>query len=304
MKYIDLFAGIGGFHQAAKQHGECVLFSEIDKFARRTYVMNEGQDYPAQMNTDIRELVDIPEFDYLFAGFPCQPFSKAGVISRASAGKESGFLDKTQGTLFFEIVRILEAYQPEGFILENVPALQTHDGGRTYNLIINTLTVLGYNVSVGTINAHHYVPQHRERLFFVGTRKPHSLDFDFPQERPTLRTILEENVDPKYTISDNGMRWMTEHLNKHKSQGHGYGMRIYGPDDVAGTLLARYYKDGKDILIRQTNQNPRKLTPRECARLMGFPDTFMQVVSDTQSYKQFGNAVVVPVVRQLLQAIL
>jgi DNA (cytosine-5)-methyltransferase 1 len=229
-------------------------------------------------------------------------------VSKKNALKRPhGFQDETQGTLFFELQRIIATKQPRAFLLENVKNLQNHDGGRTFELILKTLRKkLGYHVYAAVIDAQHFVPQHRERVFIVGFRD--EVRFSFPLlsgPSPTLGSILDENVEPKYTLSDKLWQYLKNYAQKHREKGNGFGFGLFGPDDVARTLSARYYKDGAEILIRQSRgKNPRRLTPRECARLMGFPEHFKIVVSDTQAYKQFGNAVVVPAVEVVAERML
>ncbi len=296
--FIDLFAGIGGIRMAFESAGgKCVFSSEIDKFARKTYSKNFG-DVP---HGDISKIdtYDIPDHDILCAGFPCQPFSPAGISSRSSLGKPSGFQD-TRGTLFFEICRIIKAKKPKAVFLENIKNLRTHDGGKTFRVMVNALDSLGYAVYCTIQDSNHYVPQHRERIYIACFREdPQPGFFLFPEsmelEKTVLGDILEENVPAKYTLKDGTWNCLQTHSKRHKERGNGFKYNLMGKNDVAKTLFARYYKDGSEILIK-TDGNPRKLTPRECARLMGFPENFEIPVSDTQAYKQFGNSVVVPVV--------
>lgn len=308
LEFIDLFAGIGGIRLAFEKAGAtCVFSSEWDKFAKETYQVNHGE-HPAGDITRINEN-DIPDHDILTAGFPCQPFSIAGVSKKNSLGREHGFRDETQGTLFFDISRILEAKRPRAFLLENVKHLQNHRKGRTYQVITDTLTrQLGYNIFPQVIDAAHYVPQHRERIFIVGLRADlyPELEFRFralPDRKLQLSDILEDSVDSKYTLSDKLWQYLQEYRAKHERRGNGFGYSLVRPDTegVTRTLSARYYKDGSEILLYQESQNPRRLTPRECARLMGYDDSFQIPVSDTQAYRQFGNSVVVPVVTEIAQ---
>lgn len=302
MRFIDLFAGIGGFRLAFERHGfSCVFSSEWDAFAARSYQANFAE-MPAG---DIRGIAakDLPDFDLLLAGFPCQPFSIAGVSKKRALGRPDGFLDRTQGTLFFEIARILKERRPRAFVLENVKNLYGHDGGRTFSLIETSLKSLGYSLKTQIVSASPYLPQKRERLFIVGFLSPVDLDgFAFPPPpatRPAIQSILEKRVDDRYTLSDHLWQYLQDYRERHRERGHGFG---YGLVDLKGqtrTLSARYYKDGSEILIPVPGQNPRRLTPRECARLMGFPDSFQIVVSDTQAYRQFGNSVAVPVVEAI-----
>lgn len=303
-KFIDLFAGIGGFRLAFERAGfECVWSSEWDKFAQQTYASNFNE-MPAGDVTKI-EVRDIPEHDVLIAGFPCQPFSISGVSKRRSLNRPDGFDDPTQGTLFFEIMRIVIEKKPLALVLENVKHLENHDRGRTFAVIMNSLHEAGYQTQFRVLNASEFVPQHRRRVFIVGFRK--SVPFEFPNfsdEGPSLRNILEDKVDSKYTLSNKLWRYLQEYKAKHRAAGNGFGYGLVGPDDTTRTLSARYYKDGSEILLAQEGRNPRRLTPRECARLMGFPESFRIPVSDTQAYKQFGNAVVVPVAEAVAQRVL
>jgi DNA (cytosine-5)-methyltransferase 1 len=295
--FIDLFAGIGGFHLAFERSGgKCVFASEIDKFARQTYEANFGMT-PAG---DIKEIDEesIPDHDILTGGFPCQPFSLAGVSKYNSLGYDHGFLDATKGTLFFDIARILKAKQPPAFLLENVKNLTRHDKGKTFKVIQKTLREeLGYDVHYEIIDAANVVPQHRERVFIVGFRKELDFEFpDFPETDQQLVDILDEEVDEKYTLSDRLWQYLQDYKEKHRKKGNGFGFGMPDLDGTSRTLSARYHKDGSEILINQgENKNPRRLTPRECARLMGFPESFELPCSDTQTYQQFGNAVVVKV---------
>jgi len=296
--FIDLFAGIGGTRLAFERiGGRCVFSSEIDKYAQKTYIINFG-DRPVG---DIRkvDVKNIPDHDVLLAGFPCQPFSISGVTKLKSLDLPHGFLDEIRGTLFFEIVRILKEKQPSAFLLENVKNLQSHDHGHTFKIIRDTLeNELEYDTYVKVIDGRFLVPQHRERIFIVGFKKPRVFNFpDIKDEKPILKNILEKDVDPRYTLSDHLWRYLQEYKSKHKSQGNGFGFGLADLNGITRTLSARYYKDGSEILIDQgEGKNPRRLTPRECARLMGFPDSFQIPVSDSQAYKQFGNSVIVPVV--------
>tara|TARA_B100001939_G_scaffold253115_1_gene220045 strand:- start:9728 stop:10729 length:1002 start_codon:yes stop_codon:yes gene_type:complete len=305
-RFIDLFAGIGGFRLALEAAGaSCVFSSEIDAFSRKTYSAN-FHDEPAG---DIKQVPvhEIPDHDILVGGFPCQPFSIAGVSKKGSLGREHGFKDLTQGTLFFDIARILAEKEPSAILLENVKNLKSHDQGRTFAIILSTLQELGYTVFHAVLDGKYYVPQHRERIYIVGFHKK-AFDripfFRFPQpsaEPPKLGSILEPDsaVAQRYTISDKLWQWHQNYALKHRAQGNGFGFGLVGPEDTTRTLSARYYKDGAEILVQQPGKNPRKLTPRECARLMGYPDDFKIPVSDTQAYKQFGNSVIVPLVSDI-----
>jgi len=302
--FIDLFSGIGGTRIAFEQAGgKCVFSSEWDEHCKRTYFANFGE-FPRDDITKIDEQT-IPDHKVLIAGFPCQPFSIAGVSKKNSLGKEHGFLDTTQGTLFFDIARILKVKKPPVFLLENVKNLLRHDKGKTFEVICETLKKLNYNIRYEIVDAASYVPQHRERLFIVGLNKKifgKNTYFEFP-DHPNLNTkiksILDKHVESKYTLSDKLWSYLQKYAEKHKAKGNGFGYGLVNLNGIARTLSARYYKDGSEILIPQKNKNPRRLTPIECARLMGFPENFRIPVSDTQAYKQFGNTVVVPVVETL-----
>jgi DNA (cytosine-5)-methyltransferase 1 len=308
-KFIDLFAGIGGLRIGFDAiGGQCVFTSEWDKYSQATYRENFGNDHP--IAGDIREFSKdpslIPAHDVLLAGFPCQPFSIAGVSKKNALGRPHGFLCDTQGTLFFDLAQIIAHHQPPVFLLENVKNLQRHDKGRTFATIINVLrNELGYEVHHRIVNSAPWVPQKRERIFIVGFKKESRFDFNrlvIPEESPRLGSILDshESVDPKYTLTAHLWKYLKDYKDKHAAKGNGFGYSLFGPDDVARTLSARYFKDGSEVLIAQARNRPRRLTPRECARLMGFRHVdgsdFRIPVSDTQAYRQFGNAVVVPVV--------
>ena len=303
--FIDLFAGIGGMRIAFdKAGGRCVFSSEWNKFSQQTYETNFG-DIPDGDITEIKAK-DIPNHDILVGGFPCQPFSLAGVSSKNSLGRKHGFEDETQGTLFFDIVRIIREKKPKAFLLENVKNLKSHDKGKTFKVIMKKLQEdLEYDVHVKIVDASSVVPQHRERIFIVGFKKP--MDFKFPKmidKRPALVDILQKKVDEKYTLKDGTWNSLQRHKKKHQEKGNGFGFNLVtNTKEIAKTLSARYYKDGAEILIAQKKKNPRKLTPRECASLMGFPKSFKIEVSDNQAYRQFGNAVVVPVVKEIAKEI-
>lgn len=298
--FIDLFAGIGGMRIAfERQGGNCVYSNEWNKYCQQTYFANFGE----QPDDDITK-VDariIPSHDILVAGFPCQPFSIAGVSKKQSMGRETGFEDKTQGTLFFDVCRILKAKRPKAFMLENVKNLKSHDHGRTFKVITESLDELDYEVFAAVLDGQNYVPQHRERILIVGfdrKRYGRNIKFEFNinpvNPKPVMKDILEPEVADKYTLSDKLWQYLQNYALKHRAAGNGFGFGIASPDGISRTLSARYYKDGSEILIEQPGKNPRRLTPRECARLQGFPDSFKIVVSDTQAYRQFGNSVVVP----------
>lgn len=306
--FIDLFAGIGGMRLAFESvGGKCVFTSEWDKYSQVTYYEN-FKEMPEGDITKIPEKA-IPDHDILVAGFPCQPFSIAGVSKKNSLGRAHGFLDQTQGTLFFDVARILKAKRPKVFLLENVKNLKSHDKGKTFEIICKTLDSLGYKIYTKIIDGKHYVPQHRERIFIVGMDKFIYGDdelFEFqslPAPTLVIKDILEKNVDAKYTLSDHLWSYLQRYAEKHKALGNGFGFGLVNPNGVSRTLSARYYKDGSEILIPQERRNPRRLTPRECARLQGFPDSFNIVVSDTQAYKQFGNSVVVRAVADVAKQI-
>ncbi|WP_432256616.1 DNA (cytosine-5-)-methyltransferase [Limimaricola sp. AA108-03] len=310
--FVDLFAGIGGLRRPFEDiGGRCVFTSEWDRFSRETYAANfpEPADSEHRLEGDIRPFAadpsTIPEHDVLLAGFPCQPFSIAGVSKKNALGRPHGFLCDTQGTLFYDLAKIIAHHRPPAFLLENVKNLERHDGGKTFATIMHVLTKeLGYNVSKRVISSAPWVPQKRERIFIVGFREKTAFNFDdlvVPEgDGPTLGSILDAEVDPKYTLTPRLWRYLQDYKAKHSKAGNGFGFSLFGPNDVARTLSARYYKDGSEILIAQEGDRPRRLTPRECARLMGFEKpgqtSFRIPVSDTQAYRQFGNAVVVPVV--------
>jgi DNA (cytosine-5)-methyltransferase 1 len=292
-KFIDLFAGIGGIRIAfEKQGGKCVFTSEWDKFAQLTYAENFG-DVPSGDITEIHEK-DVPNHDVLLAGFPCQPFSHAGL--------KRGFED-IRGTLFFDIVRILKEKKPKMVLLENVKGFASHDKGNTFKVVCGTLEKLGYEVHSQVLNARDFgVPQNRERIYIVGIDRKRTLKTPFTFPKPpkspvTVGEILEPRVDPKYTISDKLWKGHQRRLREHRAKGNGFGYSLFNSSSqYTSTISARYYKDGSEILIEQRGKNPRKVTPREAARLQGFPDSFKIPVSDAQAYRQFGNSVAVPVV--------
>lgn len=307
--FIDLFAGIGGMRLAFEEAGgHCVYSNEWDKYCQKTYFANFGE----KPDDDITK-VDakmIPDHDVLVAGFPCQPFSIAGVSKKNSLGHATGFEDKTQGTLFFDVCRILNEKRPKAFLLENVKNLKSHDRGRTFKVIAQSLDELEYDISYQVMDGQDFVPQHRERILIVGfdrRRYKGLLGFDFTVKKPTrkkvMKDILEEHVDKKYTLSDKLWQYLQNYAAKHRAAGNGFGYGIVDPKGISRTLSARYYKDGSEILIAQPNKNPRRLTPRECARLQGYPDEFKIVVSDTQAYRQFGNSVVVPLMSEIAKRI-
>jgi DNA (cytosine-5)-methyltransferase 1 len=327
--FIDLFAGVGGIRVAFESiGGECVYTSEWDDYAQKTYAANFPNGHA--INGDITQIAeeDIPDHDVLLGGFPCQPFSIAGVSKKNALGRAHGFSDETQGTLFFDVARIIAKKRPKAFLLENVKNLQSHDKGRTFDVIRRTLEdALGYQVFFKVIDGAHFVPQHRERILIVGFRDPAPFDWkhvELPEKGArTLSEILHKKSDEpfiesdgdryydhktkkvldKYTLTDNLWAYLQNYKKKHQEAGNGFGFGMVTSESVTRTLSARYYKDGSEILLSQgAKKNPRRLTPRECARLMGFPDTFKIPVSDTRAYKQFGNSVVVPVMKAVAEA--
>ncbi len=321
--FIDLFAGIGGMRLAFENvGGRCVFSSEWDAYAQKTYAENFRDGHAIAGDITQIDAANIPAHDLLLAGFPCQPFSIAGVSKKNALGLAHGFACETQGTLFFDVARIIKAKQPRAFLLENVKNLLSHDKGRTFAVIRRTLEQeLGYYIHCRVMDGAHFTPQHRERILIVGFREPVAFDFDalpLPPKTKRLCDILHRTdgteaylpwdegryfdyaktiVNPKYTLTDHLWAYLQAYAEKHRAKGNGFGFGLVGPDNVARTLSARYYKDGSEILINQgIVKNPRRLTPRECARLMGFPDSYKIPVSDTRAYKQFGNSVVVYVI--------
>jgi len=324
--FIDLFAGIGGIRTGFESvGGMCVFTSEWNEYAVRTYRENFGSGHPVVGDITKIDAPEIPEHDVLLAGFPCQPFSIAGVSKKNALGRPHGFECTTQGTLFFDVARIIAAKRPYAFLLENVKNLVSHDHGNTFRVIRETLEKeLGYTIHWKVVDGSRFVPQHRERILIVGFREKTDFSWDalsLPSTCPTLASILhrEDGSEPlldhdgqkyfdteicqvqkKYTLSTHLWTYLKNYAKKHKEKGNGFGFGLVGSAGVARTLSARYYKDGSEILIRQEKRrNPRRLTPRECARLMGYSDNFRIPVSDTQAYKQFGNSVVVPVMREV-----
>ena len=327
-EFIDLFAGVGGIRMAFEDiGGRCVFTSEWDSYAQKTYAENYRGGH--HINGDITQIdaADIPDHDLLLAGFPCQPFSIAGVSKKNALGRAHGFACETQGTLFFDICRIIETKKPRAFLLENVKNLMSHDKGRTFDVIKRSLGDLGYDIYPRVVDGAHFVPQHRERILIVGFRKADHVAFDWnalplpAKGKRKLADILHRTdgsepqlardgdrffqhaarrVDPKYTLTDKLWAYLQAYAAKHRAAGNGFGFGLAYPESVTRTLSARYYKDGSEILVYQgEGVNPRRLTPRECARLMGFPDSFRISVSDTRAYKQFGNSVVVDVMRHV-----
>ena len=329
--FVDLFAGIGGMRMAFESlGGRCVFTSEWNKYSRQTYLANFACDHEIAGDiTQVNER-DIPEHDVLLAGFPCQPFSIAGVSKKNALGQPHGFACKAQGNLFFDVARIILYHQPKAFLLENVKNLERHDKGRTFRVICETIKQLGYTCDWKVVDAKGWVPQHRERIFIAGFRTDCGFSFNNLQlpeldSAPRLRSILhpedgsEEPEPPytegkkarvanKYTLTAHLWQYLQDYAEKHRARGNGFGFGLVGPSDTSRTLSARYYKDGSEILVKQKRRAPRRLTPRECSRLMGFDEPgrvpFEIPVSDTQAYKQFGNAVVVPVVRAVAEHLL
>ncbi len=320
--FVDLFAGIGGIRLGFQEAGgECVFTSEWNDWSKKTYLENFGGYHPFEGDIVTFQAEDIPDHDVLLAGFPCQPFSIAGVSKKNALGRPHGFECTTQGTLFFDVARIIAAKRPRAFLLENVKNLVSHDKGNTFRIILQTLREdLGYEVYYRVLDGQHWVPQHRERILIVGFKDRTSFSWDaldIPADGPRLDKILHPEdgseaaeepytvsslarVNSKYVLTDNLWNYLKTYAEKHRAAGNGFGFGLVTKDDVSRTLSARYYKDGSEILVsRGKGKNPRRLTPRECARLMGFPDTFKFPVSDTQAYRQLGNSVVVPVIREV-----
>ena len=303
--FIDLFAGMGGFRIAMQeQGGKCVFSSEWNKYAQKTYFANFGEMPFGDITKDSTKSYIPKKFDVLCAGFPCQPFSIAGVSKKKSLGRETGFKDKTQGTLFFDVADIISRHRPKAFYLENVKNLTSHDRGNTFRIIKETLEELDYSLHYQVMDGQAYVPQHRERIMIVGfdRKRFHGKEqFAFPEQQQSskaIKDILDPYVDPKYTLSDHLWEYLQAYAEKHKAKGNGFGYGLVDINGISRTLSARYYKDGSEILIPQSDgRNPRKLSPRECARLMGYPDIYrLDQVSDVQAYRQCGNSVVVPLI--------
>jgi DNA (cytosine-5)-methyltransferase 1 len=327
-KFIDLFAGIGGIRMGFEElGGHCVFTSEWNDFSKKTYLANFSSTPSHIFTGDITKVdeSDIPDHDVLLAGFPCQPFSIAGVSKKNSLGRPHGFECTTQGTLFFDVARIIAKKRPAAFLLENVKNLVSHDKGNTFKVICETLkNELGYDVHFKVIDARHFVPQHRERIIIVGFREKTNFSWDnlsIPDNSPSLSTIFHPEdgsevaeepytvgacaaVNSKYVLTSHLWQYLQDYAEKHRAAGNGFGFGLVDSSSVARTLSARYYKDGSEILVsRGKKKRPRRLTPRECARLMGYPDTFKIPVSDTQAYRQFGNSVVVPVIREVARIV-
>lgn len=325
-RFIDLFAGIGGIRMAFESvGGECVFTSEWNTYAQKTYLANFPESHHS-LRGDITQVheKDVPDHDVLLAGFPCQPFSIAGVSKKNALGRAHGFADETQGTLFFDVARIIAEKKPAAFLLENVKNLVSHDKGNTFRVIRKVLEEdLGYQIIYKVVDGAHFVPQHRERILIVGFRETTDFTFEdvfLPNIRPKMSSVLhpqdgseepeghytigaKAKVDDRYTLTPKLWAYLQAYAEKHRAAGNGFGFGRVDGNSVARTLSARYYKDGSEILVSQgPRKRPRRLTPRECARLMGFPDDFVIPVSDTQAYKQFGNSVVMPVMREVAVA--
>lgn len=325
-RFIDLFAGIGGVRLGFEMHGgECVFTSEWNDFSKKTYLENFGNNHAFIGDIVSFPATEIPDHDVLLAGFPCQPFSIAGVSKKNSLGRPHGFECTTQGTLFFDVARIIAEKRPKAFLLENVKNLLSHDKGNTFKVILETLQEeLGYDVHYKVVDGQHYTPQHRERIIIVGFRENTGFSWEnmqLPLKGPRLGSILHKTdgsepflpwddqryfdhnnriVQSKYTLTPKLWAYLQAYAEKHRAAGNGFGFGLAYPDSVTRTLSARYHKDGSEILVFQgKDKRPRRLTPRECARLMGFPDTFRIPVSDTQAYRQFGNSVVMPVIGEV-----
>ena len=303
--FIDLFAGMGGFRLAMQaQGGKCVFSSEWNKYAQKTYLANFGEMPFGDITKEMTKSYIPQNFDVLCAGFPCQPFSIAGVSKKKSLGRETGFKDKTQGTLFFDVADIISRHRPKAFFLENVKNLMSHDKGNTFKVIKGTLEELRYSLHYLVMDGQTYVPQHRERIMIVGFDQDifHGKErFAFPEQKQStqsIKEILDPDIDEKYTLSDKLWSYLQNYAEKHRAKGNGFGFGMVDLNGISRTLSARYYKDGSEILIPQTGgKNPRRLSPRECARLMGYPDEYrLNQVSDVQAYKQCGNSVVVPLI--------
>lgn len=326
--FIDLFAGIGGIRMGFEKFGgHCVFTSEWNTFSQKTYLANFPADETHMFAGDITQVdeADVPDHDVLLAGFPCQPFSIAGVSKKNALGRPHGFECTTQGTLFFDVARIIAKKKPKAFLLENVKNLVSHDKGNTFKIILQTLREeLGYEVHYRVIDGQHFTPQHRERIMIVGFRDKNDFSWDklkLPSNGPRLSSILHSQdgnekieepytvgdkgkINPKYTLTENLWAYLQAYKEKHSAAGNGFGFGLVTGDSVTRTLSARYYKDGSEILVSQgSRKRPRRLTPRECARLMGYPDSFKIPVSDTQAYRQFGNSVVVPVVTEVARLV-
>lgn len=311
--FIDLFAGMGGFRLAMQaQGGKCVFSSEWNAYSQKTYFANFGEMPFGDITKELTKSYIPEKFDVLCAGFPCQPFSIAGVSKKKSLGRETGFKDKTQGTLFFDVADIISRHRPKAFYLENVKNLTSHDKGNTFRIIRETLEELNYSIHYQVMDGQTYVPQHRERIMIVGFDKSryHGEEkFEFPEQHQATRAIkeiLDPNIDSKYTLSDKLWAYLQNYAEKHRAKGNGFGYGLVDLNGISRTLSARYYKDGSEILIPQEgDKNPRRLSPRECARLMGYPDKYrIDRVSDVQAYRQCGNSVIVPLITAVSERII
>jgi len=311
--FIDLFAGMGGFRLAMQaQGGKCVFSSEWNAYSQKTYFSNFGDMPFGDITKEVTKSYIPEKFDILCAGFPCQPFSIAGVSKKKSLGRETGFKDKTQGTLFFDVADIISRHRPKAFFLENVKNLTSHDKGNTFRVIYDTLKELRYSVHYLVMDGQTYVPQHRERIMIVGFDEDvygGKETFTFPEQHEATRSIkeiLDPNIDPKYTLSDKLWAYLQNYAEKHRAKGNGFGYGLVDLNGITRTLSARYYKDGSEILIPQDKgKNPRRLSPRECARLMGYPDAYrIDRVSDVQAYRQCGNSVIVPLITAVSEQII
>ena len=311
--FIDLFAGMGGFRLAMQeQGGKCVFSSEWNAYSQKTYFSNFGDMPFGDITKEVTKSYIPKYFDILCAGFPCQPFSIAGVSKKKSLGRETGFKDKTQGTLFFDVADIISRHRPKAFYLENVKNLTSHDKGNTFRVIRETLEELNYSLHYQVMDGQTYVPQHRERIMIVGFDKErfHGEEkFEFPEQHEATRSvkeILDPNIDSKYTLSDKLWAYLQNYAEKHRAKGNGFGYGLVDLNGITRTLSARYYKDGSEILIPQGEvKNPRRLSPRECARLMGYPDQYrIDRVSDVQAYRQCGNSVIVPLITAVSEQII
>ena len=308
--FIDLFAGIGGFRLALQNLGGlCIYSSEYDKFAQKTYLANFGETPFGDITKEETKAFIPQNFDVVCGGFPCQPFSIAGVSKKNSLGRKHGFEDEKQGNLFFHVAEIIENHRPKAFFLENVRNLVSHDKGNTFSVIKQTLIDLDYSFDHRILNGKHFVPQHRDRTIMVGFDKKifgEDIKFDFdlvklPEADKKIKSILKSKVDPKYTLTDHLWKYLQDYSAKHKLKGNGFGFGLVNLEGITRTISARYYKDGSEILIPQNGSNPRRLTPDECAALQGYPvnkgkKSFRIPVSDNQAYKQFGNSVVTPLI--------
>lgn len=323
--FVDLFAGIGGNRMAFEQAGgRCVFTSEWNAYAVKTYKANFSHDHHFEGDITKVDAETVPDHDVLLAGFPCQAFSIAGVSKKNSLGRAHGFECNTQGTLFFDVARVLAAKRPKAFLLENVKNLVSHDKGNTFRIIRETLEKeLGYHIEYRVVDGQCFVPQHRERILIAGFQRDAGFRWDqvaLPEHGPRLKSILHPQdgteeaeepytlgpkgkVSPRFTLTDNLWAYLQAYAAKHKAAGNGFGFGLVDGRSVTRTLSARYHKDGSEILVSQgKRKNPRRLTPRECARLMGFPENYVIPVSDTQAYRQFGNSVVMPVMAAAAKA--